>query len=113
VTYRPRLLKRAKTPMTRGALRYFLAPRGTADDFYACIADCDAGMSHDDAGLYLYYDSELWRDLWQQHCATIEAEWRERFPHPEELRAQRAWACQSYDSRLREIWTKYGGNRNG
>lgn len=102
MTYRPRKLKQAKTPLSATVWRYFLAPMGTTDDYYECKADTDAkghsGVSADEfLGLYFLND---WKDLWQQHRTLIEAEWRKRFPNPDQLRAHREWALQSYSERL-------------
>ncbi len=99
MTYRPRRLRQAKTPISAAALRYFMAPVGSTDDFYRTCDEAKVTGDSDDL-LALYYFDE-WKEIWRDHRATIEAEWKRQFP-PEQREAQRRWALQSYQARLNQ-----------
>jgi hypothetical protein len=105
VTYRPRNLKQAKTPMSAAAWRYFMAPRCSTADFYAACAESEAEGKSGEATadlLGLYYFHDEWKNLWRGHKVAIEAEWLRRFPDPEERTAHKKWALQSYNDRLHQ-----------
>jgi hypothetical protein len=105
MAYRPRRLKQAKSPMSEVAWRYFMAPRGTCDDYEESRSKSAAeeGAARDDF-LGLYYLND-WKEYWRGHRAAIEAEWVRRFPNPEERAAHRRWALQSFSDRLRDRLT--------
>jgi hypothetical protein len=102
VTYRPRKLKQAKIPLSAAALRYFMAPWGSTDDYEAAVAECEAGSEQAQEQLFTLYYATDWKELWREHRDEIEAQWKRRFPDPEQFAKHKKWALQSYDDRLRE-----------
>jgi hypothetical protein len=101
MTYRPRRLKKAKTPMSPAAWRYFMAPVNTSDDYHECAEEARTGSRRDFFGLYYAND---WKELWRNHKVAIEAEWLRRFPDPEVRASHRRWAVQSYHGRMHDMF---------
>ena len=104
MTYRPRVPKQAKTPITAAALRYFAAPEHTTDDYYACVEECNVRPAATDDLLRFYYFADGWKEVWREHKALIEAEWAARFPEREKRAAHRRWALQCFQDRLHETF---------
>ena len=101
MTYRPRRLKQAKSPMSAAARRYFFAPQYTVDDYYLTVEECKAGVvDAPDQLLSLYYFQD-WREIYRDHRVALEAEFVARFPDREDRAAHRRWALQGYQDRLR------------
>jgi hypothetical protein len=104
VTYRPRRLKQAKSPMTAAAWRFFLAPENSTADYYACVEESKISPEAVDSLLQFYFCPNDWQETWRDHKAEIIAEWLARFPDRDKRAAHRRWALQCYQDRLRAIF---------
>jgi hypothetical protein len=104
MTYRPRKLKPAKSPITAAALRYFAAPIHTTDDYYAMVDECNVRPEATDDLLRFYYDASGWKDVYREHRGIIEADWESRFPDRKKRAAHRRWALQSFQDRLHQTF---------